>query len=152
MYLCFVLFVISVGLSEYIIYLLLMCYYSTGYLVFVGLYKYCWCCSLEINALWSRLVRGHHIRQRMQSLLFFQSSHSCLCRFVYSLFALNFGKLLSLQCGNFLKSVKDIYFGDTARVQTVHNELIRCAWKFLGQFLSLIMLASSRGRRWEYLV
>jgi len=39
MYLVLVLFVISVGLSEFIIYFLLMlCYYCTGYLVFVGLY------------------------------------------------------------------------------------------------------------------
>jgi hypothetical protein len=82
----------------------------------------------------------------------FQRTYSCLYRFVYSLFTLNVGKLLSLICGNFLKSGQDIYCGHTTKVQTVHNEPKRCAWKVLGQFLLLMELASSREQRWAYLI
>jgi hypothetical protein len=135
MYLVLVSFVISVGLSECIIYFLLMLYYyCTGYLVFVGLYEHSWCCCYEINTLWSLLVQGHPILQRVQPLLYLQKSYSCLYRFVYSLFALNSDKLLLFKCGNFLKSGMDIYCGHTTEVQTVHNEATRCAWKVLGQF------------------
>ena len=57
-----------------------------------------------------------------------------------------------LNVATFFKSGMDIYCGHTTEVQTVHNEDTRCAWKVLGKFLSLIMLESSRGRRWEHLV
>jgi hypothetical protein len=145
----FLLFLISVGMSRYIIYLLLLlCYYCTGYVVFVSLYKYSWCCCSEINTLWSLWCRN--------ILYCRQCSNFCFSRGHIPVYIDLFTRSLHSTLRNYcLFNVATLW--NQSRTFTVvtgqkYKLFAMGEWKVFGQCLSLKMLASSRERRWEHLV